>query len=512
MLSQNVVERFGFLANPFDTAALSLSGQSLLPISKAFVGRDMGSVEFKTVTNILRLVGGNRFVIEGETGVGKTTFVNYHRYLWENESRDKLLTPNHELVFDAEWTAKDFLMNILSVLIRKLVALHSEKILKKSALCRNALLLTEVYARSHPQLQGSVLGLGAGFGTNEVISVPDPTDSLLFSYFRELVEEIKTWDYKGIFLHVDNFEQTAAKDTKKVQNFFHRVRDILQTQSVYFAFVGYPGFYREIISPIERVRSIFFTLPIYVPPLSEAQVLELIAKRYQILARKKFIKPVEDAFISYLYQLYDGKIRSILDSLATVVANFPDETPRTLEVKEARESLTRHIHERISSMLSPKALAVLQKIATLGESTNAKIARQFRQKPQSITPVIQELEKHHFIYTTRCQGREIFYKVDEIFKILQDERKFESVSLPASLLPSPYVLSEIGQKFMEILEKKPRLTLKEFCAIAHVPLNRARREVKELLEHQLIRKHGFTRGLYYTTGTPRGSSPDARIL
>ncbi len=496
LLSQNIVRRFGFEDNPYDTSALSLSQQSLLPISKAFVGRDMENIEFKTVTNILRLAGGNRFVIEGEVGVGKTTFVNYNRYLWENESIDKLFTPSQELLFDPNWTAKDFLMNILSALIQKLITLYSEKILKDSVLCRNILLLTEVYSHSNPQFQGSLMGLGLGFGNNEIVSVPEPTETLLFMYFRNLVLEIKVRGYQGVFLHVDNFEQTAAKETSKIQNFFYRVRDILQTKSVYFAFVGYPGFYREIIAPIEQVRSIFFTFPIYLSPLSELQVLELIDKRYQLLSPKKFIKPVEDAFVSYLYQLYEGKIRSILDSLSTVITNFPDEAPRTLKMEEARETLVRHIHEKISSILSPKIIKVLKVIISFKECTNAEIAREFKQAPSSILEAIKELEKYHFIYITRRQGREIFYQAHEIFNILQEKKK--NIQVRLDIDDSTYILSDTKKKFMELLSKNDRFTLKEFCKLTLIPINHARREINELVDHELIQKNGFTKGLFYT--------------
>lgn len=81
MFSQSAAQ-FGLKGNPFDSSALSASVHALLPIATAFVGREMSNPESRTITNILRTPGGGRFVVEGEIGVGKTTFVNYHRYLW----------------------------------------------------------------------------------------------------------------------------------------------------------------------------------------------------------------------------------------------------------------------------------------------------------------------------------------------------------------------------------------------------------------------------------------------
>lgn len=82
-LIQKIWSRYGFRGNPFDTAALSASAGALLPVSKAIVGRDMESTESKMLSGVLRSGGGGRAVVEGDVGVGKTTFVNYHRYLWE---------------------------------------------------------------------------------------------------------------------------------------------------------------------------------------------------------------------------------------------------------------------------------------------------------------------------------------------------------------------------------------------------------------------------------------------
>jgi len=78
-LTQNLWERFGFRDNPYDTRALSLSPESALSVAAAFVGRDKSSTEWQLLTNFLRNPGGGCVAVEGDVGVGKTTFVNFHR-------------------------------------------------------------------------------------------------------------------------------------------------------------------------------------------------------------------------------------------------------------------------------------------------------------------------------------------------------------------------------------------------------------------------------------------------
>ncbi len=65
-LTQNLWERYGFSANPFDTRALSLSDGALLSVSDAYVSRGEGSEAASVLTNFFRSPGGGRIVVEGE--------------------------------------------------------------------------------------------------------------------------------------------------------------------------------------------------------------------------------------------------------------------------------------------------------------------------------------------------------------------------------------------------------------------------------------------------------------
>ena len=78
--TQNLWERYGFSDNPFDTGALSLSNAAKL--MDTYVARSGSSNAASVLTNFLRSPGGGRVVVEGEPGVGKTTFVNFHRHQW----------------------------------------------------------------------------------------------------------------------------------------------------------------------------------------------------------------------------------------------------------------------------------------------------------------------------------------------------------------------------------------------------------------------------------------------
>ena len=163
-LIQNIWSRYGFRGNPFDTAALSASAGALLPISKAIVGRGMESNESKMLLGVLRSTGGGRAVVEGDIGVGKTTFVNYHRYLWEVEAKDKLLTPATEIAVSGNLTIASFVNNIVGALLGKIVLLQGEKYVHSRPLLHELFLLNRVFTHRSLDVQASLFGFGGGVG------------------------------------------------------------------------------------------------------------------------------------------------------------------------------------------------------------------------------------------------------------------------------------------------------------------------------------------------------------
>lgn len=283
-LGQRLWKKYGLRANPFDTAPLSLTSETSLPIADAIVGRGFETYESRSLCNVLCNPGGARIIIEGQVGVGKTTFVNYHRYIWENHSQDRLFTPQEEIAVTEHWQLSHFLINILSALISKLILLIGEKEVSKVPVFQEVLALSRVFFQTNLSIEGSFMGFGGGFSRSHNINVPSLPEIQLMRYFREMVRQIKQMNYAGVFLHIDNLEILRREDTHSIRAFLEIIRDCLQTPDVYFVFVSNQGFFRDIISSLPRVRSIFFGKPVAIAPLTKIQVIEAIHKRYHILA------------------------------------------------------------------------------------------------------------------------------------------------------------------------------------------------------------------------------------
>ncbi len=421
-LVQDIWARYGFKGNPFDTAALSASAGVLLPVSKAIVGRDMESSESKMLLSIVRSSGGARTVVEGDVGVGKTTFVNYHRYLWEVEAEDKLLTPSTEISISENQTVSIFVSNIVGAVLSKIVLLKGEKHVHDRPLLHELFLLNRVFTHRSLDIQASLFGFGAGVGRSSEASVPEPSEVQLITYLKALVEEVKKLGFKGIFLHLDNMELASLRNPEATRTLFNRLRDVLQIPDIYYVFVGPRGFFNDIINPNERVRSVFSGFPVCLMPLTKEQVVSALEKRYEILseARGRFIRPVDNTLVDYLYDLYDGKMRFILDAISSVVVNLPLIGAETLDFASAKGFLAELVIGKLKQELTGKEWDVLRAVVNLGTFTNADVSRKLKQHRQNVSKYFNTLLDKRIIYPHHRDGRQIYYCASEDVRIIRD--------------------------------------------------------------------------------------------
>jgi len=121
------------------------------------------------LTNFLRSPGGGRVVVEGEPGVGKTTFVNFHRHQWRKE----LLSPATEISVQENWTERDFLLSLLNSLLSRLRLDMGSKEFKSDVLLQEVTAITGVRVEQTSGFSANVtvIGTGGGFWQNLILSV-----------------------------------------------------------------------------------------------------------------------------------------------------------------------------------------------------------------------------------------------------------------------------------------------------------------------------------------------------
>ncbi len=495
-LSQNVWYKYGFHANPFDINPLSYNSNSLLSVSEAIVGRDFNTKESKLLTSILRNPGGGRVIVTGNIGVGKTTFMNYHRYLWENHAKDKLFTTDKEISVSEEWQLSHFLINILCSIVDKLIQTQGEENVIKNTLFKELLALSKVFYHTNFSFQGSLLGFGGGFGKDQQVNIPVIPETQLIRYLHETVLEIKKMGYSGLFLHIDNLELFSQNKSQKAKTFFEGIRDSIQTPDIYFIFVAKKGFFQEIISPLERVRSIFFGRPILVPPLSKTQVIDAIHKRYHLLAieEHKMIRPVEDLFIESLYDLYSGRLRYIMDAMNMILSEFDSGEVRTISKKEAEQCLSGLVREQVQSNLTPKEWEVFLFCLSKDNFTNTLLQKKFKMPGPNITRLIKRFLSLDLLYLEKREGRSLFYKANEYTKIITSSVNNKNLS------QKPLATKDISFRIIkakEIIQERKTISRQEYASLLSVSSSTATRDLKKLTEMGIITKRGNTRATLY---------------
>ena len=424
-LSQNLWERWGFTGDPFDTNPLPINYGSGLSVVTAYIARggvlDPGSV----MRNFFKNPGGGRIVVEGEPGVGKTTFVNYHRYEWEFQAKPPLLSPVSHISVQKDWEEEDFLLSLLSSLSARIRLEMKEKQATKDPLLKEVSAITGVQLEEDGELSLSLTIAGTGAGVNQprksAVKVGKMTAIDLRSYLSRLVTKVRQkLGYAGVIFHLDNLELLKQKDETRLRQFFEDIRDTTQEPHVYFIFVGYKGMYQEVIVPAPRVRSIFFDKPLNIEPLSVKQVHEIIAKRYELLAgpRKRWIKPVEDAVIDHYYETFEGKIRYVMNAVTSLVSHLPDSYAETLTMDKAGELLRAIQMSEISARLSKVEIEVFLAAVGLRRFTPTALGKATGKSKQLIQKYLKTLLECRYLTHAEKVGRSQYYEVEPRFQIL----------------------------------------------------------------------------------------------
>lgn len=434
-LTQNLWERYGFTGNPFDTRALSLSSQAPLSVEHAYVKRSGDADADNLITNFLRNPGGGRILIEGKAGVGKTTFVNYHRYRWEKTAKQKLISPANEISVEMDWTGRVLLLALLAALSGRLWLDLGEKAFKKVKVLREVAAVTSVHVENSGgfNLGGSLFGFGgsAGHSSSASVTVGDISEQKLREYLRGLVSTVKERGFSGVIFHLNNMELLGRGSPEKLNEFLDNARDSLQQPDVYFVLVGYPGMFQQVIVPLPRVRSIFFDTPIHLHPLQAEQVLAVINRRYELLAvsRKAWIRPVEDEVVHYLCDLFDGRIRYVMNAVTNLISHVPDSYSKPLALREAMDSLRSIMSSELHRTIQGAEERAFHAAACLSRFSNSDLVGLLGKSKQLVQKYLKHWLDLGLVFRTEKEGRKQFYEVDPRYVLLREPPE-ETVGTP----------------------------------------------------------------------------------
>jgi hypothetical protein len=384
-LPQSIWNMYGLKHNPFSTDPLLIE-EGFIPL-ETFVGR---AEELGTLKTLFKMGGGTRIIVTGDTGVGKTSFVNYSR--WEAIKTHKFFTHLREIEVKESWTPNDFiahtLANIYNSIERQGLLDFSKEVKKKLSY------LFDIIELKEGGVSFEVLGIGAGVNSSHTINTPKITTELLRRLFNEVINELVRLGFRQIILHYNNLENLEREN---VIHLFIGLRDFFQNERVHFVFVGGEPF-PSAIYEVDKVRSIFAYTPIELKVFTLPEINQVLKNRISVLSipNMKVLTPYEEEVIKDLNKIHKGNIRDILNSLCIamlgILKNNPNE-PSILTKNKMREVLKNQLKETYLAKMSSVDFQVLKEILKAGETTNSDLAKILAKKRQNISKNLSKLKR-----------------------------------------------------------------------------------------------------------------------
>jgi len=399
---KDIWELYGVKENPFSTSPILVVGGAI-PI-ESFVGR---KEHIERLSKILGSKGGSRTFVYGDIGVGKTSFVNVVR---SSAYEKGFFTHFKEITTQDKWEADDFIINTLSAIYSTLKLLKekpvSDEVYKK---------LESLFEIGKFNINAgiSIAGFGGNFGSEQ------KTERLpsfsLHEFFNEIVQDINKKTKKETIIHYNNLELMSEK---KLRHIFDNLRDFFQTKGVHFIFVGNLTAF-SILQSIPRFASTETDTPFHIEILNLDEVKQIIRKRFEHLRISKeynVIYPFNEDCLKILYDLMNGNIRDILNSLSSAVFQATSERPIILDRNKLSKTLKEILETRYLNLLTPKVREVLNEMVKHEEITNKALSDKLKIPRSNISTYIKDLENAGCVYLRRKNGKDKFWKVDPKIK------------------------------------------------------------------------------------------------
>lgn len=237
----------------------------------------------------------------------------------------------------------------------------------------------------------------------------------LYDVVSEGIDRLRQDLGADVLLHVNNLENLGDEEAGRAARLLRDLRDFLMIGGAHWVFVGASGIDHAVFREYDQVAGIF-PHPIVLEPLADAEVAELLRRRYGHLARDgaEVVPPVEPETAAELYGLFKGDLRNFLRLLS-------DASALALGV-EAIEPLSA---ERIVAVAAPRYYKAIERGAgpldfehlshivsrSGGGEFNVSSAAGHTGLGQSGTSrLIARLRKMALVVQTRTKGKKVFYR------------------------------------------------------------------------------------------------------
>lgn len=388
-----------------------------------FVGRDD---ELTLVANQILGSSNSRAILEGDAGVGKTSFVS--RLKTELGKHDVLMHVDPVRVRPG-MTGQQFVAETLKVLLQIWATVNADDggLLRRAgrAAKREVAADTEsaFWRRVGRLIQGEdsiAVGMNIAAVGAQLEHVRIPAEVGDVSLFDELAQAVSYLTMRGkrkVLIHVNNLENLSLEAAGDAARLIQQVRDCFLVDYSHWLFVGATGIKEQIFRASEQVSGIIpFAIPL--GALAPEQVAELLTRRYRHLRQGiRLTPPVAPDDGAALYRRYRGQLRAFLSLLSNAVqrhaASAPGTPLRAVDVVARMASTFRD--EKLVARIGASDTEALVKIMA-GHPFDAEIRVRDVTETLGLTQaaaskMVQRFVKADVLRQSRMQGKNVYYQV-----------------------------------------------------------------------------------------------------
>lgn len=259
-------------------------------------------------------------VIEGDAGVGKTSFVNA---LKARLAGGGALTHEQPIRIFDDTTFHGLVTEILRTLLEiRATQLEAgvERFRKASPRAEQLWDKIATIAEGNTRRGGSIGAAGFSVGTSVSTVAPQGSGDRYFDEVQRALADLSDQGRVPVLLHIDNLENLRDADLARAATLVRNLRDYLLIPGGHWIVVGKTGVTQDVFDVREEVGSIT-AQPVTLEPLSADAIRSLLDVRYRQLRRgRSFTPPVTLDVAATLYARFYGDLRSFLQLLSGSLA------------------------------------------------------------------------------------------------------------------------------------------------------------------------------------------------
>lgn len=415
----NLWTPYGLRGDPFFRQALepTTDPDEARPAS-LLVGRAAEMAQIKT---LIESSDSSRTVIQGEAGVGKTSFVSALKTQIQSA---RVLTHADPIRVQPTMTASSFIAEVLKVVLQMRATERLQAGTVANVRQRVAAGLRDTEGEFWTRLSRVILGEdNTGIGvTAGVVGVQGQRGRIAAEAAGvPLFEELKTaFRYmakdgmRRTLVHVNNMESLSPTDAVAAATVIHSLRDTFQFDYAHWLFVGTTDIGQRLFRVHPQVSQII-DRPVTLGPLSPDEVAELLARRYRHLQIGVHANPpIAPEVAARIYTRFAGELRAFLGLLGEAVRAWAPLHPgQPMEANDIIATVGPTARRELAEKIGDNDTARLQAIMA-GQPFDAEFRVTDIQQRCGITQagaskLVVRLAAAGVIALTRSRGKSRFY-------------------------------------------------------------------------------------------------------